>query len=55
MPEDLPPGALHRAAAYLGLTDDAAPLVRGTTAWWTRVTLFALGFVVVLVLVAVGG
>jgi hypothetical protein len=55
MPEDLPPGMLHRAAAYLGLTDDAAPIARGTRAWWIRVAVFALGLFVVLVLVAVGG
>jgi len=55
LPDDLPPGAVHRAAAYLGLTDDAPRLERGTRAWWTRTAVFAAGLLVMIVLVAVGG
>ncbi len=55
MPDDLPPGALSRAAAYLGMTDDSPHLARGTRAWWIRTAVFAAGLLLMIGLVALGG
>ena len=55
MPEDLPPGPISRAARYLGLTDDSAPLVRGTRPWWIRTGVLTAGLLVMMALVALGG
>ncbi|MCU1678099.1 MAG: hypothetical protein JWM93_2857 [Frankiales bacterium] len=53
--EDLPPGPLRRGLAYLGVTDDVPPLVRGTSAWWVRTAAFAALLLLMFGLVVVGG